>query len=205
MTSAITMNPDEPEYNLQRGILYKKLQDFNSAIDDFLLGLDKMNQENITNRELFSSFQRHILLTYNDFAIVCYQKKLYDDAITLLNKAIKIEKSEKGFYINRGDCFHKKNEIHFALGDYEQAVEIDPRDGVAKSRIAEIHYNNAIDLYNEKDYEKSTENFNIAVENAPAVCKYYISRARTYYMMDRLESAQMDICVSILLDPTSTF
>ena len=84
MTSAITMNPDDPEYNLQRGILYKKIQDFNSAIDDFLLGLDKMNQENLTDADLFNSFQRHILLTYNDFAIVCYRKKLYDDAITLL-------------------------------------------------------------------------------------------------------------------------
>ena len=84
MTGAITMNPVNPEYNLQRGILYKKLQDFNSAIDDFLLGLDKINHDEKNNPILFKNFQRHILLTYNDFAIVCYKKKLYDDAITLL-------------------------------------------------------------------------------------------------------------------------
>lgn len=84
MTGAITMNPVNAEYNLQRGIMYKKLQDFNSAIDDFLLGLDKINHDEKTNPILFKNFQRHILLTYNDFAIVCYKKKLYDDAITLL-------------------------------------------------------------------------------------------------------------------------
>ena len=66
-----------------------------------------------------------------------------------------------------------------------------------------IHYNIAVDNYNEKDYEKSTENFNIAIQNAPKVCKYYISRARTFYMLDRIEQAQMDICISILLDPSS--
>ncbi len=111
MTGAIIMNPVEAEYNLQRGILYKRLQDFNSAIDDFLLGLDKMNHDEVAKPELFKAFQRHILLTYNDFAIVCFKKMLYDDAITLLDKAIKLEKNEKGFYINRGDCFYKKNEV----------------------------------------------------------------------------------------------
>ena len=104
MTAAINMNPLNAEYNLQRGILYKRLQNFNSAIDDFLIGLDKMNHDEVNNPVLFNHFQRHILLTYNDFAIVCFKKKLYNDSIILLNKAIKLEKNEKGFYINRGGC-----------------------------------------------------------------------------------------------------
>ena len=102
ISGAIAMNPEKAEYNLQRGILYKRLKDFNSAIDEFLLGLEKINHDKTKDPVLFANFQRHILLTYNDFAIVCYEKTLYDDAIVLLNKAIKIEKNEKGFYLNRG-------------------------------------------------------------------------------------------------------
>lgn len=102
LTGAIAFNPGKPEYHLQRGILYKRLRDFNSAIDDFLLGLEKINEYEVKDSNLFSNFQRQILLTYNDFAIQCYEKRFYDDAIVLLNKAIKIEKNEKGFYVNRG-------------------------------------------------------------------------------------------------------
>jgi tetratricopeptide (TPR) repeat protein len=104
LTTAISFNPEKAEFHLQRGILYKRQKDFNSAIDDFLTGIEKLNKESaaIKDQELYANFQRQMLLTYNDFAIQCYEKKFYDDAIVLLNKAIKIEKSEKGFYVNRG-------------------------------------------------------------------------------------------------------
>lgn len=105
ITGAISFNPSKPEYHLQRGILYKRMKDFNSAIDDFLIGLEKINEYEIKDKELYSNFQRQILLTYNDFAIQCYEKRFYDDAIVLLNKAIKIEKKESGFYVNRGGIF----------------------------------------------------------------------------------------------------
>lgn len=110
MTGAITFNPDKAEYHLQRGILYKRLRDFNSAIDDFLLGLEKMNHEEVKDPLLFANFQKQILLTYNDFSIQCFEKEFYDDAIVLLNKAIKIEKNEKGFYLNRGG--NNNNNLH---------------------------------------------------------------------------------------------
>ena len=102
MTGAIMFNPEKADYHLQRGILFKRQRDFNSAIDDFLLGLEKMNHDEHKDQMLFNNFQRQILLTYNEFAIQCYEKQFFDDAIVLLNKAIKIEKGEKGFYINRG-------------------------------------------------------------------------------------------------------
>ncbi len=83
-----------------RGALYRHLSDFNSAIDDYLLALDKTdhNEESGTYMEA----QRQLLLTYNDFAVECFTKSFYDEAIILLNKAIKGEKRERGLYINRG-------------------------------------------------------------------------------------------------------
>jgi hypothetical protein len=69
LNGSISMNPINAEYNLQRGILHKKMKNFNSAIDDFLVGLDKINHDQSKEPQLFANFQRHILLTYNDFAI----------------------------------------------------------------------------------------------------------------------------------------
>ena len=71
---AITFNPRNAEYYLQRGILCKRLKDFNSAIDDFLIGVEKHQQSQSKDQVLFQNFQRQILLTYNDFALQCIQK-----------------------------------------------------------------------------------------------------------------------------------
>lgn len=46
--------------------------------------------------------QRQLLLTYNDFAVHCYTQGFFEEAVLLLNKALKGEKNEKGLYVNRG-------------------------------------------------------------------------------------------------------
>jgi tetratricopeptide (TPR) repeat protein len=203
LNGAISMNPLKAEYNLQRGIIHKRMKNFNSAIDDFLVGLEKINNDQTKEPVLFANFQRHILLTYNDFAIVCFEKKFYDDAIILLNKAIKIDKSEKGFYVNRGDCFCKKNETQFAILDFEQALELDPHDQTVSRRIGKICYEMAVKKYDNKEYEEATKHFEKAIRYVPTEVKYYLSRARTYYFMEDLDNAQIDICICILLDPTN--
>jgi len=87
-------------YYFNRGALHRKLCDFNSAIDDFLLALDKCDHDE--DSPVYNDSQRQLLLTYNDFAVECFTKGFYDEAIILLNKAIKGEKREKGLYVNRG-------------------------------------------------------------------------------------------------------
>lgn len=32
----------------------------------------------------------------------------------------------KSLFINRGDCFRHTGKLHYALSDYEQALELDP-------------------------------------------------------------------------------
>lgn len=54
-----------------RGALHRKQVDFNSAIDDYLLAMDKTdhNESNSTYKET----QRQLLLCYNDFAVECFR------------------------------------------------------------------------------------------------------------------------------------
>lgn len=46
--------------------------------------------------------QTQLVLTYNDFAVQCFSKGLYREAVVLLNKAIEKQKDENGLFINRG-------------------------------------------------------------------------------------------------------
>ena len=86
-----------------RGALQRHLADFNAAIDDYLLALDKTDHDE--SSPVYIEAQRQLLLTYNDFAVECFTKGHLEEAIILLNKAIKGEKKEKGLYINRGGQF----------------------------------------------------------------------------------------------------
>ena len=51
------------------------------------------------------------------------------------------------------DCYYRKTEKEFALLDYEQAHEIDPKDQEIKNRIAKINFEFGIERYNEKEYQ----------------------------------------------------
>ena len=62
--------------------------------------MDKTDHNEGSN--VYKKAQRQLLLTYNDFAVECFVKGFYEEAIILLNKAIKGEKTEKGLYVNRG-------------------------------------------------------------------------------------------------------
>ncbi|EDO34517.1 predicted protein, partial [Nematostella vectensis] len=130
---AIETNPSIPEYHVFRGALHRKHADFNAAIDDFLLVMDKTDHDE--SHPTYKHAQRQLLLSYNDFAVECFGKGYYDEAIVLLNKAVQGEKNEKGLYINRGDCFFRANELHFALADYQQALEMDPASQAIRSRL----------------------------------------------------------------------
>ena len=76
------------------------MKDFNAAVDDFLLAMDKVSHQQ--DCEVYKNASRQLVLTYNDFAMECFRQRHFREAIILLNKAIKEEKREKGLYLNRG-------------------------------------------------------------------------------------------------------
>lgn len=82
-----------------RGTIYRRLQEFDSAVEDFLKALDMMSA---SQEGEVQQAQRQLLLAYNDFAVHCYLQGAYQEGVLLLNKALKDEQQEKGLYINRG-------------------------------------------------------------------------------------------------------
>lgn len=79
--------------------MYRRLQEFDAAVEDFLKALDMMTEH---QEDMMRQAQRQLLLAYNDFAVHCYTQGAYQESVLLLNKALKDEQQEKGLYINRG-------------------------------------------------------------------------------------------------------
>uniref|UniRef100_A0A3B5LXM1 Tetratricopeptide repeat domain 16 n=1 Tax=Xiphophorus couchianus TaxID=32473 RepID=A0A3B5LXM1_9TELE len=62
--------------------------------------LKEAGEEN--RHSVLKEVQLQLALTYNDFAVQCFSRGLYDEALLLLNKAIKEDKNLGGLYLNRG-------------------------------------------------------------------------------------------------------
>lgn len=79
--------------------MYRRLREFDSAVEDFLKALDMMTEH---QEDLVQQAQRQLLLAYNDLAVHCYLQGAYQESVLLLSKALQDEQREKGLYINRG-------------------------------------------------------------------------------------------------------
>uniref|UniRef100_UPI00398E6B32 tetratricopeptide repeat protein 16 n=1 Tax=Pristiophorus japonicus TaxID=55135 RepID=UPI00398E6B32 len=195
---AIDNNPNKADYYVFRGILNRRLRNFNRAIDDYLFVLDSISdtEQSVTYQET----RGQLLLTYNDFAVHCYHKEFFEEAILLLNLSIRGEKRQKGLYINRGDCFLKQCLLDFALLDYEQAQELDPEDWRIQIRIAAINNQKGLIEYENRNYEQAEKQFTSAIESNPNVSHYYLHRAKTREILQHMTGSQEDAIMSLLLD-----
>lgn len=196
---AIETNPSVADFHVFRGALHRLQADFNAAIDDYLLAMDKTDHNE--GNKTYMEAQRQLLLCYNDFAVECFSKGFYDEALVLLNKAIKGEKKEKGLYINRGDCFFRLNELHFSLSDYQQALEMDGSDWAIRCRLSVVYNEFGILEYYDRHYLEAIDHFTTSIQFNPRIGAYYLSRARARYMIEDMDGARQDVLMSLHLDP----
>ncbi|XP_044295909.1 tetratricopeptide repeat protein 16 isoform X1 [Varanus komodoensis] len=201
ISRAICCNPVDASYFLFRGNMLRRLKDFSTAIDDYLKAahLCSGGEEGHAVR---AEAQKQLLLTYNDFAVHCYGNGCYEEAVLLLNKALKAEKGEKGLYSNRGDCFLKLGELNFAMADYQQALELRPRDPQLQKRVARLYNEMGLQEFRERRYPQAESYFSQAVENNPREIQYYLHRAKSRMFMQEELGAKEDLITALLLDPT---
>nr|XP_055056720.1 tetratricopeptide repeat protein 16 isoform X3 [Misgurnus anguillicaudatus] len=211
INTALDYNPSKARYFLFRGILYRRLKDFNAAIEDFVLavelcGLDEeapQGEMQEISEALEDDAQTQLVLTYNDFAVQCFSKGLYREAVVLLNKAVEKQKDESVLFINRGDCFFKQCEWMFALADYQLAEEMDPHNTDIWLRLAVIHNALGLHRFNDKKYQEAGDLFSVAIKYNPTAVRYYENRAKAYSKTDKLEEVKQDAIRVLILDPTN--
>ncbi|XP_054853246.1 tetratricopeptide repeat protein 16 [Eublepharis macularius] len=198
---AIENIPLDPDYFLFRGNMLRQLKDFSAATDDYIKAAELCKADE--GNQIGAEARAQVLLTYNDFAVHCYTKGFYEEAVLLLNKAIKGEKREKGLYINRGDCFLKLGELNFAIEDYQQALEVGPVDRGLQKRIAWLQNEMGLQEFKNRRYPQAGAYFSRAIENNPLELQHYLHRCKTRMLLEEVMGAKEDIVTALLLNPTS--
>jgi len=201
ITMATDTNPEVLEYHILRAGMHRRNFDFNASVDDLLLAMDKCNYD--VKSPIFIRAQKQLLLTFNDFAVDCFRKGYYEEAVVLLEKAIQGEKHEPLFYINRGDCFYKLNHLHFAMLDYQQAEEIDTDNKSVALRLSVVYNQMGLNEYASRKYYRSEDYFSLAIAHDCRNAIFYLSRARARYMQEKVSEAQVDVISGLTLDPSN--
>ncbi|KAG6933942.1 tetratricopeptide repeat domain 16, partial [Chelydra serpentina] len=196
ITFAIENSPFDAGYFIFRGTLHRRLKDFNSAVDDYIKAME-LCEEGAVAMEA----QRQLLLTYNDFAVHCYTQGFFEEAVLLLNKALKGEKKEKGLYVNRGDCLFRLGELTFALADYQQALELNPMDFSLRRRVGMLLDELGLQEHKQRKYQRAVYCFSGAIESNPRLPHYYLHRAKSRLFLQDVMSAKEDVIITLLLDP----
>ncbi|XP_036117472.1 tetratricopeptide repeat protein 16 [Molossus molossus] len=195
---AIENNPLDPRLFLFRGTMYRRLREFDAAVEDFLKALDMMTEH---QEDMMRQAQRQLLLTYNDFAVHCYTHGAYQESVLLLNKALKDEQQEKGLYINRGDCFFQLGHLTFAEADYLEALALSPHDEGANLRMGLLQERMGYREHRSKQFSKAESHFSMAIQHTPERAQCYVHRAKSRQLMQNIFGARQDIATALLLDP----
>uniref|UniRef100_A0A4W4HE75 Tetratricopeptide repeat domain 16 n=1 Tax=Electrophorus electricus TaxID=8005 RepID=A0A4W4HE75_ELEEL len=200
MTTALEQNPEKAHYYIFRGTLYRRLNDFPAAIEDLALAVE-LGGEPERSVALEEDGRTQLALAYNDFAVHCFSWGFYSEAIMLLTRAICERRDESGLFINRGDCFYKQKEWHFALADYQQADDVSPVFYlVLRTSEGSEAYSCVTRL---RKFQEAVERFSAAIEYEPGVAQYYRNRAKAHRRMHGVEEAKQDAISALILDPSS--
>ncbi|EAW87687.1 tetratricopeptide repeat domain 16 [Homo sapiens] len=195
---AIENNPLDPSLFLFRGTMYRRLQEFDGAVEDFLKVLDMVTED---QEDMVRQAQRQLLLTYNDFAVHCYRQGAYQEGVLLLNKALRDEQQEKGLYINRGDCFFQLGNLAFAEADYQQALALSPQDEGANTRMGLLQEKMGFCEQRRKQFQKAENHFSTAIRHNPQKAQYYLYRAKSRQLLQNIFGARQDVATVLLLNP----
>lgn len=124
------------------------------------------------------------------------QQNKPDEALTLLNKALRLEPSNIPALIGRGGVFMVRGNFNAARGDFEMVVKLDPTQWTALNGLASVYANQnrlpeAIDTY--------TKALDVYPNNVYAL-QY---RARAHIRQKAFDKARLDANAASDLDPDS--
>ncbi|MGI9544060.1 MAG: tetratricopeptide repeat protein, partial [Cyclobacteriaceae bacterium] len=168
---AIQMNSQDPNYHINRGWAYARMDRSSAAIADYKYALildpgNELAQYNLAQEgeqagDLSMQEYDHIIENNPDFASPFVNRARlkmleadYKGALQDYNQAITIEDNDAAIFINRGLAKEKLKNYTGALEDYSQAIEIEPNLDAGYRNRANVksaleRWNDALDDYDE--------------------------------------------------------
>lgn len=174
----------------------KSLQ-YENALTDLELAF-----KTLKDKSLEENLKMQIGLTYNEMGKYLFQKKRFDEALTIFTEALKFRGKDWGVLVNRGDCYKETNKWDLALEDYLAAEDVVGAKEEISTRIALLYNSIGIHFFNEKKIEKALEAFNSCLKYGKNMSAgFYLNRARAFLENKEIKMATKDLESALQIEP----
>ena len=179
LSIAISLDPFDADYFYQRGSCKYILSDDEGAIKDLIMAVD--------NDPTFIAPMQLLAEIY-------MENDLYDDALTYLNAALKIDTADLQMMNQRGQILLTTGQYDGALSDFNTIVG----SGVIDDAI---YYNRGMALYHLEDYQNALYDFNQAISINRSDDNYFIFRALANLALGDSVATFKDFTAAETIDP----
>jgi tetratricopeptide (TPR) repeat protein len=164
-TEAIRMNPQEPEFFLQRALAYRLMGDRENALGDY------------RTAELLDP-QRSGSSVFAYRGEVSLEDKDFDQAIAHFDEALAINRFPRAYaraftLVNRGIAHDEKGNHDKAIADFTEAIRIQPT-------MHKAYDDRGIAFIHKKDYARAIADFSDFIRLRPSDPHGYENRAQAY-------------------------
>lgn len=160
---------------LARGLAYVKLQDYDSALKDFSLAIER-------NPEFYEAYlsRATISLGFGD-----YQQALRD-----LNTAIDKKTDYPAAFLRRGSILAAQGNYRQAIDDFERVLNSKEKD--AETYFTDTYYKQGLVYINSEKYSDAIDSFTKAINRDKTYAEAYYTRGLAYGLMGETEQGIKD-------------
>ncbi len=173
-------------YYIDRGYCYSLLEDYESAISDYVSG---------------TACSQRRPSDYAHLGWMQTQQEDFESAILSFDHALQLDADNPKYLSSRGYCYYMIHEREAAIRDFTGSIRLDP-DGFD-------NYEFLGKAYADEGYlDAAADCFSVGFERAsdPHEKAWYLSyRARCFEMAGDLESASMDLHEAVQLHPSEAY
>jgi len=123
-----------------------------------------------------------------------YRDGRNDEAISLLDEAIKLDPNNAGIHVDRGNVWYVKQAYERAIADFSEAIHLDPN-------CATAYCNRAFALNTVGGLDEAVTDFNAAIRLEAQFGRAYNGRGRVFQAKGMIDTAIADFDEAIRLDP----
>src|SRR5579872_6730502 len=128
---------------------------------------------------------------------IWYLKDEYDQAITDLDEAIRLDPDQSTAFLNRGSAWLRKLDFDRAIADYSEAIWLDPN-------AARAYFNRAIARGRKNEIDLAIADYFEAIRLDPTDAKALINRGLAWQKKNEVDLAIADYTEALRLDRKST-
>lgn len=122
------------------------------------------------------------------------KKRMYNEALVEINKAVSINPKSAKAYHYRATVLAYKGDLDRAIADWNKSIELDNTRFIA-------YFSRALAFYKKGDADRAIADWTKSIELNPAYTESYYRRGTTYYEKNEYDKAIADFSKGIESDP----